>query len=142
LTEGDRGFWAWPRASPRELRQFAVVMAVALAGLAGALWYRDATPMAWGLAAAAGVFLLAGGALPGALTFPYGLWMYLARVLGWINTHLLLGLVFYTLFTVIGGVMRVLRHDPLQRRLERGRSSYWRRREETRASRERMQHQF
>ena len=117
-------------------------MAVALTVVAGVVWYRGGMQVAEALAGTAAVFLVGGAALPRALGPVYGAWMCLARVLGWINTHLLLALVFYTLFTLVGGVMRVLRHDPLQRRLDRGRSTYWCRRGDDKPPRERLERQF
>ena len=41
--------------------------------------------------------------------------MAAARALGYINSHLLLALVFYLLFTPVGLVMRLVRRDPLER---------------------------
>ena len=89
------------------------------------MWYKGGVDAAWWLGGIAGFFLVAGLLLPVVLKPIYVVWMYLARLLGWVNTHLLLGLVFYTLFVLIGGIMRLLRHDPLNRKLEPGRESYW-----------------
>jgi hypothetical protein len=133
------GFWAWPRGQRRDLRHFGWVMAAALAALS---WYQGGHLWPAPLSLAAGLFLLSGLAVPAALRVPYGLWMYLARVLGWVNTRLLLGLVFYTLFTVIGVAMRLLGRDPLQRRWEPSRPSYWQPRHQTVAPRDHFKHQF
>ena len=136
------GFWAWPRGQRRDLRRFGLVMAAALAAIAGLLWHRDLPTWPLALGGAAAAFLVVGLAVPGLLGGPYGLWMCLARVLGWVNTRLLLGLVFYTLFTAIGLVLRLLGRDPLQRRWETGRSSYWQPRSQPLAPREHFEHQF
>jgi hypothetical protein len=68
--------------------------------------------------------MLAGGIMPTALVPAYRAWMWLADVLGWINTRVILGVVFYAVFTPVGFVMRLLRHDPLRRRYEPLASTY------------------
>jgi hypothetical protein len=50
--------------------------------------------------------------------------MDLALVLAWVNTRIILTLLFYAVFTPIGVIMRLFR-DPLDRRLHDGRVSYW-----------------
>ncbi len=45
----------------------------------------------------------------------YALWMKIGHVLGWINTRILLGIIFFCLITPIGIIMRLGRHDPMQR---------------------------
>ncbi len=44
----------------------------------------------------------------------YHVWMLLAAVLGYVNTHILLAVIFYTMFTVTGLVMRAFGRDPLR----------------------------
>jgi hypothetical protein len=97
--------------------------------------------MQW-LAGAAGLILCLGLIAPVVLRPLYLAWMYLARVLGWVNTRLLLGLVFYTLFTVIGLAMRLLGRDPLDRRREPGRDSYFVRRDSPLLPKEHYERQF
>ena len=50
-------------------------------------------------------------------------WMILARLIGMAVTFLLLGLMFYLIFTPIGFVMRVVGRDPL--RLKKRGETYW-----------------
>ena len=44
-------------------------------------------------------------------------WMKLGHVLGWINTRIILGLVFFIMFAPIALLLRILGKDPLQRKL-------------------------
>ena len=44
--------------------------------------------------------------------------------LGWINTRLILSVLFYGIFTPLGMIMRLFR-DPLDRQLRKERESYW-----------------
>ena len=145
MTEGTatrKGFWGKPETDRRGLRSFGWVMAIGLGGIGGWVWYRGNGDAAAWLGGIAGLFLLSGLLLPVVLKPLYIVWMYLARVLGWINTHLLLGLVFYTLFTLIGAVMRGVRHDPLNRRREPERDSYWIQRNPSLLPREHYERQF
>ena len=50
--------------------------------------------------------------------------MGLATVLGWVNTHIILSLLFYAVLTPVGLILRLFR-DPLDRQLGDGRTSYW-----------------
>jgi len=123
------GFWKLPRPTRRELRNFCLVMAVGL-GLFGLVaWYVESEAATRILGGLASLFLLSGLAHP-PLTRPvFAVWMILARILGYVNTHILLALVFYTLFTAIGGVMRIFGRDPLDRAWQPELNSYWQRRE-------------
>ncbi|WP_371194678.1 SxtJ family membrane protein [Glaciecola sp. SC05] len=45
---------------------------------------------------------------PKGIYYPYYAWMVIASVLGWFNTSLILGLVFYIIITPIGVIMAML----------------------------------
>ena len=68
------------------------------------------------------------------LVFPTALrpvekaWMGLAHVLAYINTRIILTVVFYLVFTPIGIIARWVK-DPLDRKIHDGSTSYWIRRE-------------
>lgn len=51
--------------------------------------------------------------------------VFISRIIGWVNTRLLLGAIFYIVISPIGLVMRILRKDPLNRKFDRARESYW-----------------
>ena len=51
-------------------------------------------------------------------------WMKFGNMMNWINTRLILGLLFYAVFLPIGLVMRLLGKDPMQRKLGNSVSSY------------------
>jgi hypothetical protein len=117
-------------------------MAVAALLLSGVLWYTYRTEgmqIAWMVA---GGFVGVGLALPTLLKPLFFVWMALARILSIVNTHLLLALIFYTLFTLIGGVMRIVRYDPLDRKRSSGQATYWHRRETPLLNRKHYERQF
>jgi hypothetical protein len=50
--------------------------------------------------------------------------MALGHALGWVNTRILLTVVFYLLFTPVAWLMHLLKNDPLNRRYDAAASSY------------------
>ncbi len=86
------------------------------------LWPLAAPNLYW--LTGAGAFALAGLAWPRVLSPLNALWMKIGHVLGWINTRLILGLVFFLLVTPTGFVVRLLGYDPLKLR-RRASGSYW-----------------
>ena len=117
-------------------------MAAVLVLVSGYLWYKDAMDPAQVVFSVAAGFLIVGLVLPVVLTPMYFPWMWLARILAFVNTHLLLGFVFYTLITFIGLGMRLLGRDPLDRKILPGSDTYWQRRESPLLSREHYLRQF
>jgi len=90
---------------------------------------------------------VAGGLIVPALVAPRLLvpveraWMAFAHVLGTVNTKLILGLLYYVVFTP-AGVLRRRFSDPLARRLGGSEASYWVRRESGEVDPARYRRQF
>ena len=51
---------------------------------------------------------------PGLLFYPYKAWMKLGHILGWLNSRIILGLVFLIVLQPIALIMRIFGHDPLK----------------------------
>jgi len=103
------------RVGVKQLRSFGLLVG-GVFGIIG-LWpplIRGEPPRPWALILA--VFLVGLG-----LVFPFGLrrvhhvWMLAGHALGWINTRILLGIMYYALLTPIGVVMRLRGKDPMRR---------------------------
>ena len=60
---------------------------------------------------------------PGILLYPYRSWMKLGIILGWLNSRIILGLVFLIVLQPIALIMRLLGHDPLRTK-KTGEKSY------------------
>jgi Saxitoxin biosynthesis operon protein SxtJ len=84
---------------------------------------RAEDPRWWGVVVA-GCLLVPALVLPGSLFWIYRGWMALGHVLGWINTRIILGFIFYFVVTPIGMVRRWLRKDPMGRQLRPDLDSY------------------
>jgi len=114
------------RPSNRELRVFAIVQLIVISVAAWLLHRR----LGWD-AAAAGVMMVSASGLVAGMMQPQILrpmfvaWMMAAFPLGWVMSHLLLGLVYYGVMTPIGLVLRLCGHDPLRLRKRTTVDSFW-----------------
>jgi Saxitoxin biosynthesis operon protein SxtJ len=108
----------------RQLRDFGLLVGgvFGVIGLWPLLW-RQQSPRLWALALAVALVLPALVAPP-ILAPAYRAWMKLAEVLAWVNTRIVLGVVFYGVVTPIGLVMRLAGHDPMRRRFDQVGESY------------------
>jgi Saxitoxin biosynthesis operon protein SxtJ len=78
----------------------------------------------WWAVVVAGCLLAPAAVFPQSLKWAYKGWMALGHVLGWINTRIILGFIFYFVVTPIGIVRRWLGKDPMGRRLRPDLDSY------------------
>ena len=85
--------------------------------------FRAEAPRWWAMAAA-GLLLVPGLVLPRGLHWLYKGWMTVGEILGWINTRIILGIVFYIIITPIGIFRRWLGKDPMGRQLRPDVESY------------------
>jgi hypothetical protein len=112
--------------SRRDLAWFGVVVA-AFCGLVGALlwWQFSATRTAIGFwIAGAAVFAVYYAVKP--LRKPMYLgWMIAFWPLGWVMSHVILGIAYFLVITPVGLIMRAVGHDPMQRKFEPGAATYW-----------------
>jgi len=111
----------------RELSRFGLVVGGLFLLLALWLLSRSETisPPGMVLALAGTLLVLLGLLAPGALGPPRKAWMGVAAVLGRINTRLVLGVIFYLLFTATRLFLLLLGKDPMGRRPDPALSSYW-----------------
>jgi hypothetical protein len=120
------------RTDRRSLRNFGILVTVVLAAVGLLSLYkavlRNHPSHLWfPLLLAAGLALFIALVLPKAFKPLYLAWMALAAVLGYFMTRIALGIVFFTLFSITGIVLWLLRRDPLDQRLGTA-QSYWHKR--------------
>jgi hypothetical protein len=113
---------------PREIRRFGFILGGLLCLFAALSWWRHGW-IPWYALAAPGlvVLLMALFDLP-VLRHVFRGWMTFAHALGWFQTRLILGLLFFLAITPLGWILRLFGHDPMQRR-RRATDSYWEPRE-------------
>lgn len=118
----------------KQARKSTLVVAGVLALIAAYQMYRGRTTAVTVLGTLI-VVLLGCAAIPAAAKFFHKWWMTLALALGYVNSRILLFLLFYGVVTPIGFMARSSGHDPLECRKPAG-ASHWRQRATTRQSRE------
>jgi len=111
----------------KTLKKFGLTMAVAFLVIFGIFFFRHKPAgTAYSLLISC-LFLITGLALPVLLKPAYLAWMRLAFILSWVNTRIILAVLFYLIFTPIGLLMRLFRIDLLERKKQPG--SYWKKKE-------------
>ncbi len=116
--------------SRRDLRTFGLVLFPVFFALVGVMtWKIAGSPQAaiiiWSVALG---ITLTGLVFPPFMRAVYVGWMYAAYPLGWTISHGMFAIAYYGLLTPLGLLMRLAGRDPLTRRLDRSRNSYWIRR--------------
>ena len=100
----------------KELRSFGLIMGIFIAGFFGLLfpwlWNLKFVPWPW---IAGGLFAIWALIAPTTLTPVFYSWMTVGGILGWINTRIILAVVFYFVFFPLGRFMRLFGWDPLRR---------------------------
>jgi hypothetical protein len=108
-----------------EMRKFGLTMALVIAILFGLLlpWLFDYGYPLWPWIVA-GVFLLAATVAPALLVPVHAAWMKIGHGLGWINSRIILGLMFFTVFLFFSMIMKLLGKDLMSRKFDNTTSSY------------------
>lgn len=109
----------------KELRDFALIMAgmlVLMFGLVLPWLFAYSTPY-WPFIAAFG-FIVVGLIKPVLLGPVNRIWLKISDVLGWVNTRLVMGVIFFLLIVPIGLVMRIFTKDPLNNNWSSTQKSY------------------
>ncbi|MFA5095959.1 MAG: SxtJ family membrane protein [Candidatus Omnitrophota bacterium] len=79
------------------------------------------------------IFFIAGTMAPSLLQPVYIFWMRFAAALSWVNTRIILVLIYYLIFMPTGLIMRLFGMDPLKKKIDRRQGSYWQKIEVTQA---------
>lgn len=112
--------------TPRELREFGLGLAAVIALLFGLLlpWWWGFPRPAWPWWAG-GVIALWALAGPASLRPVYRGWMRVSHAIGRVMTPVILGLTWAVTILPMGLAMKLVRRDPMHRRFEPGRESYF-----------------
>jgi len=113
-----------PAATRKELRQFGLLVGAIFTVIG--LWplvFRGEPLRLWAIGIG-GLLIAFGGILPQLLAPVHKGWMWVGHILGWINTRILLGIVFYALVTPIGLVFRLMGKDTMRQTLSESSQTY------------------
>lgn len=116
----------FPTLDNKGLRKFGISTGAIIVVLFAAFfpWVFDAATMPiwpWVLAILLWVPALL---LPSVLRPVYTSWMKIGHGIGWVNTRIILGVLFYMLVLPTGLILRLLDKDPMARKLDKSASSY------------------
>ncbi|MBI5136243.1 MAG: sxtJ [Nitrospirae bacterium] len=118
---------AIPELDRAGLRRFGLTTGAIVCGLFGLLLpllaHKALVWVAWPWALA-GVLGLWALAAPATLRPVYRGWMRVGAVLGFVNTRIILAVMFYLVLVPVGLVMRRVARDPMARRFDEGANSY------------------
>ena len=104
--------------SKKKLRNFGLIIAFGLPFFVGWLMplifghsFRN-----WTLFVAI-PFLFIGILKPNLLDIPFKIWMRIGHILGWLNSHIILGIVFIFILIPISFFMKIFNYDPLRKNI-------------------------
>lgn len=118
---------AFNRDYPRRAQWPGLLIPLALLTMGGVERFLGVDPwivsgIVWAIGGFFGLMMLASPTLARGL---YRGWMFAALPIGWTISHLILALVYYLVVTPIGLMLRLAGNDPMQRRFDRGATTYW-----------------
>lgn len=125
----------------QEARKTSLIVAAVLAVVSAILWYRGNMKGHFVTAGIAIVLVLIGSLVPPAAKLFHRVWFTIAFALGWVNSRILLTLIYFLVFVPHGLISRMVGRDPLQLRQPKG-ESYWHKREKTRQAKEQFERLF
>src|SRR5262249_23375077 len=110
--------------SQKQLRSFGFTLTggFAVIGVAPMLFRRHG-PRVWALVISLAA-LLAGLLVPDLLRWPYQVWMFLGECLGWVNSRIILGGLYYVVVTPMRVLMTLFGRDPMNRKFDPKAATY------------------
>ena len=108
----------------KTLRQFGLMVGgvFLFIGLWPLVWRQEAMRI-WVVVPGA-LLAAAGLVMPGVLKHVYRGWRWVGHVMGWVNTRIILGILFYGMVTPMGMFMKLTGRDPMRRKLEPDTKTY------------------
>lgn len=111
--------------TPKELQNFGLIMAAMLILMfVIVLPWLFSYQAPWWPWVAALLFASTALVLPTLLRPVYYAWLKLGNVLGWVNTHIIMGVIYFLVLLPIGLVMRALGKNPLPKQPSVTHTSY------------------
>ena len=112
------------RFEAKELRQFGLLVGGVFSVIG--LWpmFLRGEPLRLWAVVLGSLLILLGSLVPTWLAPVHRGWMWVGHVLGWINTRIILGVIFYGLITPIGIAFRMLGKDTMRQSFSDTSSTY------------------
>ena len=111
-----------------DLRKFGLIMGGMFVLIVGGIfpWITDKTTETWPIwpFIVMAIFWNLAIILPESLRKVNEIWIKVGNVLGWINTRIILGIMFYILIFPIGLILKIFGKDAMNRKLEADTDTY------------------
>jgi len=111
-----------------DLRKFGFIMGGMVALMFGGLfpWIFDKTAATWPIwpFIVMAVFWVLAIVIPESLRKVNEIWLKIGNVLGWINSRIILGIMFYLLIFPIGLILKIFGKDAMNRKLDSNSDTY------------------
>lgn len=119
--------WSSIKADTKTVKRFGLILSLILTvlGVIAFLRGHHQYKFEWPLAAASLILSLAA---PGLLVYIYRPWMMVAEVISWVVLRLILGVFFYLVLTPVNLVMKLLKKDILDQKIDRQATTHWKKR--------------
>jgi hypothetical protein len=127
--------------TPKDLRKFAITMAVVLGLLTALTWYKGSWSFPYLLLLTL-AFAGFGAIKPTLLKPVYIGWMTLAIIMGYFMTRIILSLVFYSVFSIGGLILKILGKDMLDQHSEPEAETYWKPYRKSQSAKQHLERQF
>ena len=111
------------KTTKQQLRSFGLILAGGFSVIGLAPLIRGHNIRIWALAVAV-IFGLLGLIVPQILKPVFRVWMALGEVLAWINTRIILTILYYALIVPIGMILRMNGKDPMRLKFDREATTY------------------
>ena len=106
------------KISKKTLREFGIIFGIGFPFLIGWLFplISNHSFKSWTLIVGFSALIL-GILKPNFLLYPYKFWMSLGLLLGWLNSRLILSIIFILVLQPIALIMKIFRYDPLNKNI-------------------------
>lgn len=106
-----------------EIRKFGLIVGGIFSFIGVWPYFRSEDPRLWALVLGLALIAL-GGVLPQALAPVHRAWMFVGHIMGWVNTRILLAIVFYGIITPIGMARRWFSADMINHSFDTSLATY------------------
>tara|TARA_Y100000589_G_C27026641_1_gene577231 strand:- start:304 stop:702 length:399 start_codon:yes stop_codon:yes gene_type:complete len=114
-----------PLINKKILRNFSYIFGIGFPFFIGLFfpYFSGHDFKAWTILVGLPVIML-GNIKPKLLTYPYLLWMKIGYILGWINSRLILGIIFIFIMQPMALIMKIFKYDPLKLKIDKNKKTY------------------